>query len=184
MSDSSENAGVQTLRERVWNVYRAYVEHENELIHNRTTWLITIQSFLVLAFGFAYQKYFEVVAKCDGIPIDKTQGDIGQLKFFLRVLAYVGITVSSVAFLSIVASMLAVSGLKKKWHDLQHKDSYRYLQLKDSYLPPLTGGSYYELRICGKTKQIPLAVLLGRIATLSLPVSFVIAWIVIIVWLF
>jgi hypothetical protein len=55
------NDGNKKIEELYLN-YRDYIKHENILINYRTTWLITIQSFLITTFGFSYQKKFEVIS--------------------------------------------------------------------------------------------------------------------------
>jgi hypothetical protein len=47
---AQQNLDSKNTRELFW-IYRLYVQYEDDLINNRTTWLITIQAFLLATFG-------------------------------------------------------------------------------------------------------------------------------------
>ncbi|WP_408596543.1 hypothetical protein [Pseudomonas sp. PLMAX] len=120
--------------EAIYLIYRNYVEHEDELIHQRTTTLITIQSFTLATLGICYQKRFEVAANCSQI---KNLSDIGivnvEFSGLMVALALIGIMTSIIAIASISAAKVALKQLEDSWDDIIKNK-------KITYLPKLTGG--------------------------------------------
>lgn len=121
--------------EKVYAIHRAYIEHEDELIHQRTTSFITIQSFLLATFGFTYQKKYEVAEKL--LSQKLTQSDLGSISteynIFLLILAVIGAATSLIALRSINAAVTAIRSLKENW--LRAADNH-----PPAYLPGITGG--------------------------------------------
>ena len=80
--------------EEVYKIHRDYLEHEDELVHHRTTALITIQSFLIATFGFTYQKKYEIAEKLFSQDKSLTPAALGSItdeyNGFLFILAIVG----------------------------------------------------------------------------------------------
>lgn len=122
--------------EKIFAIYRDYIEHEDELIHQRSTSLITIQSFILATFGFTYQKKYEVAAKIL-VEKDKKPIDLGSINNeyngFLLALALVGVATSFIAWRSVRAAKHALEALSILWSE--HAKS-----LDVKYLPEITGG--------------------------------------------
>ena len=157
----------KTELEDIYKIHRDYLEHEDNLINHRTTWLITIQSFLLATFGFTYQKRYEVAAKL----YEHSQASLSALgqvnveyHIFMAILCVIGVGVSITAFLSIESATLAIKGLKKSWSNVANGNN-------TSHLPELTAGgdSKAESRGFG----MPLV----------LPIAFGILWILALVYL-
>ena len=135
----------------IYKIYRDYVEHEDALIHHRTTSLITIQSFLIATFGFAYQKSYEIAEKLlsrDTSVKPATLGNItDEYNLFLLILAIVGLGTSIIAWRSIVAATKAIKGLKEKWNNLKFQNPV-------NHLPGLTGGGDEKVTEAGLSLSI------------------------------
>ena len=50
----------------VYTAYRSYVVHEDDLVHQRTTWSIAIQTFAVATFGLIYQRQLDALVALSG----------------------------------------------------------------------------------------------------------------------
>lgn len=50
-------------------IFRKYIDHEDQLIHERLLWNITIQGFLFAAYGFAVTKLAEIQSKAEGTSL-------------------------------------------------------------------------------------------------------------------
>jgi hypothetical protein len=135
--------------EELYLLYRDYIKHENVLINYRTTWLITIQAFLITTFGFSYQKRFEVISSIirdennkiidiqGNLPI--LQDTLHQYGLFIIFLSVIGIATSFFAFLSINAAIRSIKAVRDKWHHISgYISSINYTII--GHLPTITGG--------------------------------------------
>ena len=123
--------------EEVYKIHRDYLEHEDELVHHRTTALITIQSFLIATFGFTYQKKYEIAEKLFSQDKSLTPAALGSItdeyNGFLFILAIVGAATSYIAWRSILAATYAIKALESNWLQFcEHNPP--------EHLPGLTGG--------------------------------------------
>lgn len=104
----------EALYERV----RKYIEHENTLMSNRITWLITIQSFLFAVFGLNLQTAVNVLSefRWDN-PVAGVSVMVGvtTLDLFSLTLAYAGVRVSRVAYNSIRSARYSLASLRAIW---------------------------------------------------------------------
>src|SRR3954452_6090771 len=77
---------------KVYDLFRRYIEHENHLVNQRLTWLLTIHGFLYATCGLVLQKKVEIdrnissdlfsrVVACQTIEQIKAKGCIGRLDF-------------------------------------------------------------------------------------------------------
>ena len=152
--------------EAVYALHRSYIEHEDGLINQRTTWLITIQSFLIATFGFSYQKKFEVAEKL--FSYNKSLNDLGSLydeyRIFLFALALVGLITSIAAFFSVLAAARAIWSIRENWERLYGSSTH-------PYLPGLTGGG--NKRIASR----------GIVLCMWAPVFFSSLWAIVIMFL-
>lgn len=123
--------------EAVYKLHRDYIEHEDDLIHHRTTSMITIQSFLLATFGFTYQKKLEVVEKLHANDLDFSALGRSSVEYngFLLVLAIVGAATSYIALRAVRAAARAISRLQDSWLAAS-KDNGG----EAGYLPGITGG--------------------------------------------
>jgi hypothetical protein len=121
----------------LYRIHRDYIQHEDTLVNQRTTWLITIQAFLIATFGFSYQKLFEVAEKMNGrdtpVAVDQLGPIASEYKTFLAALAIVGVVTSFAAFFSIIAARRAVGAIAKNWETVPRRGG-------SDYLPGITGG--------------------------------------------
>ncbi len=154
MSDLNENT------ERIYKIYRGYIEHEDTLINHRTTWLITIQSFLWATFGFSYQKKYEMFVKIRESAVCQNSFGLAPAEFngFLFILAVVGFSTAFVSLISVSAAVSAIGELKKEWGTLAATWPDAVL------LPKITGGGS---RWASKA---------GIVIALALPIFFCAAW--------
>jgi hypothetical protein len=142
----------------MYTVFRQYLVHEDDLINQRTTWSITIQGFIIVAFGLSFQNRLNLnIANAAQIQsITKFDREYGML---ILALATLGLGVSLICLVSVRAGQIAIRGLIKiwgQWHNA-HPRSPGY--------PPLSGGGEYW------------ATRLGHAAPIVLQSFFVLFWI-------
>ncbi|MBA2594129.1 MAG: hypothetical protein M3495_03720 [Pseudomonadota bacterium] len=147
--------------EEIYTLYRAYITHEDGLVNQRTTWLVTIQSFLLATFGFSYQKKYEVAEKLSAHipPLDSLGAVTTEYNLFLLILAIVGFLIGAFAFVSIYAAVMATRAVEANWRQQLVGQNFRYL-------PDITGG--------GNSR----ASRYGIILSLWTPVFFIGMWLV------
>jgi hypothetical protein len=144
----------------LYRIYRSYIEHEDRLIHNRTTWLITIQSFLIATFGFSFQKWYELSMNPATQWTPTTINATKYYQIFLISLCIVGFIVSIIAFFALKAAAIAIRNLHDEWKKLA--DTLPF----DHRLPVIIGGG------------IDQSVSHGLFLPLPLPFFFVSLWLI------
>lgn len=120
----------------IYSLHRKYIEHEDDLIHQRITTLITIQSFLLATFGFTFQKKIEIVEKLyeqHQLPFSSLGLMANEFNWFLIILAIVGAGTSILALLSIRAASVTIDKLREHWLQVAHHHP-------PAYLPGIIGG--------------------------------------------
>ncbi len=90
----------------VYNLLRKYMEHEDSLVHQRTSWFLTLNSFL-----------FASVALVLSADAEKFAFSRAELTAFLVILAVIGTVSSVVAFLGISAAYASTKAIKDTWVD-------------------------------------------------------------------
>jgi len=154
--------------EAVYEIHRKYIEHEDELVHQRTTSLITIQSFLLATFGFTFQKRYEVAAtiQIKGSQVPDMKVQTSEFNGFLLILACIGVATAYIAYRSIKAAQEAIQQLAQSWETtaLQEK--------APSYLPGITGGGHRNSSKSGVAMTTWTPVLLMGLWLLTLFVLF------------
>lgn len=120
----------------VYKQFRDYIQHEDQLINHRTTWLITVQSFLWATYGLSYQKKYEVYAKLKELKLDPAALGSATEEYngFMLVLAVVGLFTALVSYFSVKAAADAIDSLNQQWMNHPMK------KLADGMLPGITGG--------------------------------------------
>ena len=121
--------------EAIYEIHRKYLQHEDELVHQRTMSFITIQSFILATFGLTYQKKYEVAEKmfASGKPLTALGSMTSEYNGFLLVLALVGIATSFIAWRSIRAAVRAIYSIEHNWLKIINTR-------KADYFPGMTGG--------------------------------------------
>jgi hypothetical protein len=149
--DQEENPKTKLTIEEHYKIYRAYLEHEDDLLNHRSTWHITAQGFFFTALGVLLQW------KPDKNSVDDLQFLRG---FVLWLLPFLGMTVAVAAFSSITAAHAALNRLSDDW-DLTIRPSY---DLPDLILPQLAGaGERYARRY-------------GKFPAITIPIVILLAW--------
>ena len=148
----------------LYNLHRAYAEHENHLINHRVSWCITIQSFVIATFGLSIHKKFEVAVNIasDTQKIAKLQPEILEFDIFLLFLTVVGFVVALVTLYSVIAATESISSINGHWNRT-FQDNGELAKL----LPPIVGGGH------------PKSGIRGQWLSWSLPVFFVGFWVVV-----
>ena len=128
----------------LYKTCRSLEEHENDLINQRTTWFITIESVITATYGFSLQKYHEVYGKyifkddCKYLSKEYIQG--ASFELFLLILCVIGVFSAVSAHKSIKAATDAQRGIRLYWNS--QKDNSTGMNT-----PPLAGGGDHEDRI-------------------------------------
>ena len=118
---------------RLYEIFRKYVEHEDDLINNRVGWFIQLHSFLIASYGI-------IVASLIGTFFPQGKPSVpplltqGVACLFLVAVQIVGIASSRSAGQSIAAATIAIAKLRKTWDDHCVKNPHTV------DLPRLTGG--------------------------------------------
>jgi hypothetical protein len=116
---------------RVYETFRNYARHEDNLINNRVMWLLSIHGFLYATYGLTLQKKLEIIEKISlitskaGPPPYLTVDDIHTYmsenhldltltytSLFLFLISAVGFSISLYAFRSIRAAKKSVINLQ------------------------------------------------------------------------
>jgi hypothetical protein len=129
---------------QIYGAYRDYIKHEDELIHQRLSWNLTLQGFLFTAYGLT----FSMLSNPGGDPTVKAH-----LHFIHCVFPVVGGLVALLSLLSILAAQNSLNGLREEW--LKHID-------KESVemLPGLTGAGRSFANTWGKMPQIGIPIVI------------------------
>jgi hypothetical protein len=92
----------------LYTIYRNYVVHEDGLIHQRTSWLMTFQSVLLGAFAFVFEGH---IGKQDFESWFDTSGPTIYYRGFLLFLCVAGIGAAAISLHSITAASRAIREL-------------------------------------------------------------------------
>ena len=122
---------------KYYQLIRDYIIHEDTLINNRLSWLLTIQGLLFAAYGYSIRE------------ISRTD-DLNSLIHLLKIL---GLCTSFFGFTGICSAALAIKQLLKKYK--QYKKDYPLLK----NLPDVTGGGYQFVTILGSFTPLGIPLL-------------------------
>ncbi len=105
----------------LFNVYRDYIKHENNLMNVRMTWFLTTQAFLFSSYALLNQKRisagaFELVRSWQEFI-----GDFTELKFkfstmILILICFFGYFIARRSYLSLRAASRAIVKVRDKWN--------------------------------------------------------------------
>lgn len=167
-TEYSKRSEALTLSEHmaVYETFRNYVRHEDSLINNRMTWLLSIHGFLYATYGFTIQKRIEIVEKYS-IIISRTSNQeaaintkiygefsripllLLEMEIFLIIISIVGILISWFALKSITAAKQATSNMQNIFNtnyyveereSVGHVFDVRSLNKQKVTLPDIAGG--------------------------------------------
>jgi hypothetical protein len=159
--------------DKVFEVHRNYMEHEDQLIFHRTTLIATIQGFLLATFGISLQKFYEkleITVVCNFSPVQKehplqTFQDLWlkvlqperfqdiiilEFNFYLMIIIITGIAISLIGIASIGAAKNSIVMLQEHWelYYYQGKSSAE-INAEFRILPGITGGGAVKNRSRG-----------------------------------
>jgi hypothetical protein len=151
-SDEKPRYGL-TEAKQIYDLYRDYVKHEDELINRRLSWNLTLQGFLFAAYGVSFQ----------------IVGSKPYLRLLPCVFPVVGGLVAFLVLMSILAAQEAIRGLETHW--LKPLNSIE-ADVKEM-LPELTGGSQKFAKFWGWVPQvyIPGVIMAAWVALLWIATS-------------
>lgn len=112
--DSTTHPQKGLISREVYNIVRAYIEHEDQLVNYRMTWLLAINGLLFAAFGWVLSKQIDnmtKVAQCIDTAPDKKAVHIYFL--FVVILCLVGVFVSYIGQQALDAAHDATSAIKE-----------------------------------------------------------------------
>lgn len=132
----------------LYDIYRDYMKHEDDLLNQRSTWHLLIQGFLFATLGVIGEWQ---VAQRGPDPLYTERG------FLVYVLAIVGVVIAYAAFVSIKAANDAIDSLEARWLLITgaYERQTKYL------LPAIAGGGNPDAKTRGKKPAmwIPVAIL-------------------------
>jgi hypothetical protein len=155
--------------DKIFEVHRDYMQHEDTLIFHRTTLVATIQGFLLTAFGVSVQKFYEKinpVISCNFSSVQdkhpfktlfdlsmkvlqpETFQDVAILEFncYLLVLVLTGISTSLIGVVSIRAAKRAITELQTHWEIYYYQGQINLQNSEFRVLPGITGGGSLKNR--------------------------------------
>ena len=123
----------------IYKIYIDYIRHENDLMHQRTTWFLAIQSLLFASFGYLILTYFESSASYIFLSPDVPVPKIVELYIESLTICTFGMVSTKSAEKSIKAARLAQNSLVDKW-ELIRNSTLHQDTLADTF-PRLMGGN-------------------------------------------
>jgi hypothetical protein len=127
--------------EQLYSILRDYICHEDDLIHQRTTWFTAIQNFTLVTFGYIY------ASKLEGTPsfwnIYPPHNTHSQYIYFLCALALFGIIISLLQLLAVWAAQRSIDAIQSHWEGETIKSHFESLGTAytiELLLPAMTGG--------------------------------------------
>jgi hypothetical protein len=152
---------------KIYEIYRKYVEHENELINDRVGWFIQLHSFLIATYGIVVNSLISTFFS-EHLPyiLPVWPQLIGCA--ILIMIEVVGLLSSRAASRSIGAAISAIKVLNEAWKQ------YPISQPGALHLPGLTGGGSEEISLDGfkLLKELPRALYWLWIVSTLIPVLF------------
>jgi hypothetical protein len=140
----------------LYKVYRDYMKHEDDLLNQRTTWLLVIQGFLFATLAVLGEWVSPKDPLSDLLRTERL--------YLIYVLVFVGILIAVAAFISILAANKAIDSLQKKWE----KELKQYYRAEDwDLFPGIAGGGHKKAKAWGKTPA------------LAIPCIVALAWIIV-----
>jgi len=137
-----------------YRVIRDYIIHEDNLINQRMTWMILIQSFLVAGFVYSLSSGLDDKGG-DSANIGSSIPMSDTLTAIVWAIPLTGLTISLLGFVSILAASNALTSLTRTYSP----------QFEEKGFPPLSGGGSGS------------AALLGFVAPFLIPVAMVVLWV-------
>lgn len=137
MQELEGNADFQSMIQ-AFQVFRAYICHEDELINQRVLWNINLEAFLVATYGYSVQKLIEIHDKAGVYPVGSFA-----LHTLILVIPILGFVISVASALGVSAAKRAILRLYVQWERVK-KERYSQTQYD---CPSLIGG--------GCTKEEP-----------------------------
>ena len=166
---SDKNASERSALD-IYKVYRSYIEHEDGLINQRTTWFIWLHSFLIATYGVIFSAYLSSynLSAPPGPP-------------FLFVLRVVGagllLTISVVGLFSSKAASASVSASCKAIDLLEIKgtEELRKRLPAGDWLPALTAGGSPKIHKDGEGLglRLPKALIGTWVVSLTVPAALI-----------
>jgi hypothetical protein len=136
-----------------FKVYRDYLEHEDELLHQRSTWNLYLHGFLFAAYGVLLQQ-------------SAKGGENPRATMLFLLLPSVGFIIALCVLLSVIAAMKSIDRLAAKWKD---EVISGYPPLKAGFFPALTGaGDSFASKY-------------GKLPARWIPIVIAFAWMVLLV---
>jgi hypothetical protein len=135
---------LESRQDKLFEIYRAYVEHEDSNIAQRTTGLLSIQAFLLAAFGVGFSKILDLEPNLTArISATEVEG-------YLTAITFVGLLTSFASLISILAAANAIRELERRWWTYYVGNKREYFDRSVfRRLPGLTGGGRLWARRLG-----------------------------------
>lgn len=109
----------------LYNLFRDYLKHEDDLINNRLNWNFTIQGFLFAAYSLSLHKIADIKLALLQNTIETSRlayvhlfHTLFDLHLLLTALALAGINVSGFVYLSVRAARIAIHELESRWFEI------------------------------------------------------------------
>jgi hypothetical protein len=123
----------------LYEIYRSYMTHEDDLINHRSTWHLLIQGFLFATFGVLGEWQSE--GKRWLFHSHKNQ--------LVFILAICGFLIAIAALCSIIAANIALTSIRKKWRWIICGNAQVSL-----FFPDIAGGGSFWARGLGMTPAV------------------------------
>jgi hypothetical protein len=143
----------------LYDAYRKYLVHEDDLINQRTSWTVAIQSFSIAAVGWVFTAMINPSNGADPYVVQ-------ECKRLIQFFCALGIGVSLISAGGILAAESAISRLEGEWSKQAADSPYH------RYLPPLTGAGNRSAR------------LMGHALPLSLPLFLMTLWALLLIYIY
>jgi hypothetical protein len=137
---------------------RSYLEHEDELVNQRTTWFVTLNSLLFAAIGLT----FHVFDSSNQSVTLLSDSNYDLAAFLLISMPFVGLISSVITFRSVTAANNSAIMIDKKW------DNFSSRYHLTSLFPALAAGGYSKIFSAGRRLGVALPFVMAPIWSLAL----------------
>jgi hypothetical protein len=152
MNQSSSNQTGPSVKD-YFELFREKIVHEDDLISNRTNWLLGFQGLLFTAYGILFES--STTSHADKEPLISTDA-------LIHAIPIAGIFISVMTILSVLGAVITMHQTKKDWTNWTNRESSRSTKEK-----------FPEVM----TTRFPMV--LGFVSPFGIPIFFIVAWIMI-----
>jgi len=114
----------------LYDIHRRYVGHEDELVDNRNTWFIALNSFLFTSMALSFRGFSDVFYSASSVLVF----------LFVFLLSLIGFALSLSSFFSVAAAYDSALEIKANWRTCYTNRYFKQMLASGVVLPAIVGG--------------------------------------------